>query len=74
MILYKQIFKGDDFVGKEKRKNDGTLNNILSDNQAGFLSGGKWDKINESCRRYYKEDGISPTIHTCQGGNTEPKI
>lgn len=54
--------------------NDGTLNNILSDNQAGFLSGGKWDKINESCRRYYKEDGISPTIHTCQGGNTEPKI
>ena len=26
MILYKQIFKGDDFVGKEKRKNDGTLN------------------------------------------------
>ena len=54
--------------------NDGTLNSILSDNQAGFLSGGKWDKINESCRRYYKEDGISPTIHTCQGGNTEPKI
>ena len=54
--------------------NDGILNNILSNNQAGFLSGGKWDKINESCRRYYKEDGISPSIHTCQGGNTEPKI
>lgn len=53
---------------------DGILNNIISDNQAGYLSGGKWDKINESCRRYYKEDGISPTIHTCQGGNTEPKV
>jgi len=40
----------------------------------GNLSGGKWDKINESCRRYYDENGIAPTIHTCQGGNTEPKV
>lgn len=38
------------------------------------LSGGKWDKIYESARRYYSIDGISPTIHTCGGGNTEPKI
>lgn len=53
---------------------DGVLNNIISDNQAGYLSGGKWDKINESARRYYKEDGNAPTIHTCSGGNTEPKI
>ena len=50
------------------------LNNIVSDNQAGYLSGGKWDKINESCRRYYKEEGLAPPIHTCQGGNTEPKV
>lgn len=42
--------------------------------QVGNLSGGKWDKINESCRRVYSDEGISPTIHTCQGGNTEPKI
>lgn len=42
--------------------------------QVGNLQGGKWDKINESCRRVYSEKGISPTIHTCQGGNTEPKI
>ena len=53
---------------------DGVLNNIVSANQAGYLSGGKWDKINESARRYYKEDGNAPTIHTCSGGNTEPKI
>lgn len=38
------------------------------------LSGGKWDKIHESARRVYKEDGISPTIPTCQGGNIEPKV
>lgn len=42
--------------------------------QVGNLSGGKWDKINESCRRVYSEEGLNPTIHTCQGGNTEPKI
>lgn len=34
----------------------------------------KWDKINESCRRVYSDEGISPTVHTCQGGNTEPKV
>lgn len=43
-------------------------------NQFGSLLGGKWNKINESCRRVYSETGISPTIHTCQGGNTEPKV
>ena len=42
--------------------------------QYGQLFGGKWDKINESCRRVYSEEGISPTIHTCQDGNTEPKV
>jgi DNA (cytosine-5)-methyltransferase 1 len=52
---------------------------ILEDNtnrciQAGNLSGGKWDKIYESARRYYDENGIAPTIHTCGGGNTEPKV
>lgn len=42
--------------------------------QEGNLSGGKWDKIYESARRYYSVNGCSPTIHTCNGGNTEPKI
>lgn len=42
--------------------------------QVGNLEGGRWDKINESCKRVYSEQGVSPTIHTCQGGNTEPKI
>lgn len=38
------------------------------------LSGGKWDKIHESSRRVYEENGIAPTIPTCQGGNIEPKV
>lgn len=64
----------EDEVNEKYYISDGILNNIISDNQAGFLSGGKWNKINENCRRYYKEEGLAPTIHTCQGGNTEPKI
>lgn len=42
--------------------------------QVGNLVSGKWGKTNESCRRVYDEEGLSPTIHTCQGGNTEPKV
>lgn len=25
-------------------------------------------------KRVYSPDGIAPTIHTCGGGNTEPKV
>lgn len=42
--------------------------------QAGSLSGGKWDKMHAISKRYYSIDGTAPTIHTCGGGNTEPKI
>ena len=42
--------------------------------QVGNLTGGKWDKMHDVSRRVYSEDGISPTIHTCGGGNTEPKV
>ena len=31
-------------------------------------------KNNEMHRRVYSTDGLSPTIHTCGGGGTEPKI
>lgn len=37
------------------------------------LTGGKWNNIYESARRVYDENGISPTIPTCAGGNVEPK-
>lgn len=42
--------------------------------QEGSLQGDKWDKIYEFARRYYSPEGISPTLHTCGGGNTETKI
>lgn len=42
--------------------------------QAGTLSGGKWDKNYDIARRVYSGEGLSPTIHTCESGNTEPKV
>jgi DNA (cytosine-5)-methyltransferase 1 len=42
--------------------------------QVGILSGGKWDKLHDISRRVYSGDGVSPTIHTCGGGNLEPKV
>lgn len=42
--------------------------------EVGSLKGGKWDKINESCRRVYSEKGLSPTITAMGGGNQEPKL
>ena len=34
----------------------------------------KFQKMHEQSRRVYSEDGIAPAMHTCDGGNTEPKI
>lgn len=42
--------------------------------QVGMLSGGKWDKLHDISRRVYGADGLAPTLHTCGGGNLEPKI
>ena len=42
--------------------------------QIGTCSGGKWDKMHDVSRRVYSDNGIAPTIHTCGGGNTEPKV
>lgn len=38
--------------------------------KVGEMTGGKWDKINESCRRVYDSDGIAPTLTTCGGGKS----
>lgn len=43
-------------------------------NQIGVLSGGVWDRMYEQSRRVYATDGLSPTLHTCGGGNQEIKV
>ncbi len=49
-------------------------NNELSTNECDCV--GKVEGINghDILKRVYNPDGISPTISTCGGGNTEPKI
>ena len=42
--------------------------------QVGNISGGKWDKMHDVSRRVYTGEGLAPTVHTCGGGNTEPKV
>lgn len=42
--------------------------------QVGEVAGGKWDKMHDISRRVYEPDGLSPTVHCQQGGNTELKI
>lgn len=34
----------------------------------------KFQRMHEQSRRIYSEEGIAPTMHTCGGGNTEPKV
>lgn len=38
------------------------------------INGGTVGKMHDISRRAYHEDSIAPAMHTCQGGNTEPKI
>ena len=40
----------------------------------GQLNGGKWEKLHDIGRRAYSYEFVSPTIHTMQGGNLEPKV
>lgn len=40
----------------------------------GELNDKKWSKFNESSRRVYSQDGVSPTVPTSAGGGHIPKI
>ena len=40
----------------------------------GVLVSEKFKRMHEQSRRIYSADGLSPTIHTMQGGNTELKV
>lgn len=34
----------------------------------------KFQRMHEQSKRVYSEEGIAPAMHTCGGGNTEPKV
>ena len=63
-----------DYICSELPKNFDLANEDVKCIQAGMLSGGKWDKMHDQSRRYYDTNGLAPTMHTCGGGNLEPKI
>ena len=39
-----------------------------------MINGGSIGKMHDISRRVYNENGVSPTVHCCGGGNTEPKV
>ena len=71
---YNRVWKKEKYCGAINLTKIQEVGSVHKCIQAGNLKGGKWDKINESCRRFYSDEGLSPTIHTCPGGNTEPKV
>ena len=63
------------------RPSDGLANTLLARDwrgpqcvQVGEVVGGKWDKMHDISKRVYEPNGIAPTVHCQQGGNTELKI
>ena len=63
------------------RPGDGLANTLLARDwrgpqcvQVGEVVGEKWDKMHDISKRVYEPDGIAPTVHCQQGGNTELKI
>lgn len=40
----------------------------------GMLNGGGYERMHDIARRVYSPEGVAPTMHTCGGGNLEPKI
>lgn len=78
--------RGEGNVQSFEPRTDGltnTLTSVQKDNYVkeniqcecvGMLQGGKWDKMHESSRRVYSENGLAPTQHCCGGGNLESKV
>ena len=63
------------------RPKDGLANTLLARDwrgpqcvQVGEVVGDKWDKMHDISKRVYEPNGIAPTVHCQQGGNTELKI
>lgn len=65
--LWADMYKDPPSIAVPKRENkDGLV-------QAAMLDKVSFPRL-DVCRRVYSPDGIAPTIHTCGGGGTEPKI
>ncbi len=59
----------DTGIGKNHRQSGATYIKVV-----GNLNDEKWSRFNESSRRVYDPEGISPTVPTSAGGGHMPKI
>jgi len=73
-IVFKEQSFSDIILANPNHKKEGLIMVKTELNLVGNLSGGKWDKQQDHARRVYSDEGISPTITTMGGGNTEPKV
>lgn len=70
--LYKAQYDNNYITTDESyTSNTPTANECI---QAGILSDDKYKSMQDISRRFYSTQGVAPTMHTCGGGNTEPKI
>ena len=59
----------------EKYFLDGKYESVLKVNEHySLLCGGKIGKMHDISRRVYSPDYVAPSLHTCGGGNQEPKV
>ena len=59
----------------EKYYLDGKFENIVKVNENySILEGGSIGKMHDISRRVYNTEFVSPSIHTCGGGQQEPKV
>ena len=50
------------------------VTSLTAGNSFDVINGGHIGKMHDISRRAWHTDGVAPAMHTCSGGNTEPKI
>lgn len=72
------VYKQDSVMGALVATDYKQPKQILADSNEPIhiadLCSEKFQRMHEQSRRVYSEDGIAPAMHTCGGGNTEPKV
>lgn len=79
---FRQDCRENDKISTDENETSPTINATYARNQSdapyikviGNLESDGWEKRNESSRRIYSPEGISPTIPTVTGGGHQPKI
>lgn len=71
--IYPKLSRTIDTLGQNGVYVRGGMSEIKLE-QVDTMRGGVWDKTYKSARQVYGENGLCPTITTCGGGGTEPKV